>query len=113
MISALGEELLGNTCSLIFDTVDTLDIQTEFDKCIRQGGKEGPGCWNISMRAAMTELIEDWNRRNFGVRIQNLEGTGDLINHLVWADNIFLIGNSRNQLVEMFTQMTKQSYSTN
>merc|ERR1719195_274763 len=59
------------------------------------------------MRAAMAELIEERKRRNFGVQLQNLDGTGDLINHLIWADNIFLIGNSRRQLAEMFAQMTQ------
>lgn len=56
-----------------------------FNKCLKQGGKESPPVFRDGLIAVVLPVLRQWRRLKVGV----VEGF--LLNHLIWADNIFLL----------------------
>ena len=73
-----------------------------FNKCIRQGGVESPKVWRISMIAIMSSLVQLWKDMDgYGVMID-----GRRYSHIIWADNVWLLGTSRCILQHMAQMLT-------
>ena len=68
----------------------------------KQGGKETPDVWNVLVETAMEDLVRSWSSRHFGFDF----GDDQRLTHLVWADNIFLVAASADQLSTMCQELT-------
>jgi hypothetical protein len=73
----------------------------------RQGGTDTTLLWNYLLEFVMDDLVRRWNESGTGFQFEN----GALVNHLIWADNIYLIANSVSQLAQMFKDLTKKIYT--
>ena len=69
----------------------------------RQGGVETPDVFNAMMEDALDEVVRSWNSCRFGFF---LDGFG-VVNHAIFADNIFLFAASRGQLQSMIVDVTE------
>ena len=51
---------------------------------------------------AVDMCMDSWSQHSFGVAIDGL----GCVNHLLWADNLYLVGTCRSQMVRMFSDLT-------
>ena len=72
----------------------------------RQGGTETTWCWNLGLEFLLGDLVDEWNALSVGFSC----GGDSLVNHAIWADNIYLFGSSAAELMTMFTQLTDILY---
>ena len=73
----------------------------------RQGGTETPSLWNYLLEYILEELVAKWNDRGWGFRFDN----GPLVNHMIWADNVYLVASSTTELFKMFEELTAAIYN--
>lgn len=71
-----------------------------FNKCLKQGGKESPPIFRDGLIAVLMPTIRRWKRLKIGVDMD-----GFLLNHLIWADNIFLFAETQQQLRMMILEI--------
>eukprot|EP00973_Karenia_brevis_P075488 10484868-Karenia_brevis.AAC.1 len=72
----------------------------------RQGGTDTTMLWNYLLESAMEEVVLAWNQDGYGFQYEN----GPLVNHLIWADNIFIVASSVPQLQMMFRMLSRSIY---
>mmetsp|Transcript_76614 Transcript_76614/g.173276 ORF Transcript_76614/g.173276 Transcript_76614/m.173276 type:complete len:229 (-) Transcript_76614:25-711(-) len=108
LVQAITRELLGNTCEVSFQDINTEKESLHFNKTIRQGGKEGPTLWNCHLKVCTHRLIKSWNERNFGVQIRSNRHRKDplRITHLFWADNVYVVAENCTQMMMMLMELT-------
>ena len=95
MCVAVARELEDNQCEAIFEGVKTEEL-VDFDKFIRTGGKEGTVLWNYSAQDVLAPLAEKWTEEGKGIPMLRIgEGSKKLVNHMLWADNYFLLANRK------------------
>ena len=80
----------------------------DFRKGGKQGGVETPDEWNMLVEFLLEPLVRSWRERGFGIQLVEW-ATG--ITHVVWADNIWLIAASLEQLQIMTDELTETIYS--
>ena len=52
-------------------------------------------------------MVESWRAREAGFPLGDFDGnTTAVISHAIWADNVWLIARSRDQVYEMFSQVS-------
>ena len=70
---------------------------------LRQGGRDGPFGFNVFLRWLFHTLHEGWTSeaRGWGILLE-----GRVVTHIVWSDNIFLLGATREQLRGMIQETT-------
>ena len=79
-----------------------LSTVTDFNCSLKQGGKESPPVFRDCVMHCLDGLVQQWRRLRFGIEL----GQGFFLTHLVWADNIYLYGSSRSQLMCMIEMVT-------
>jgi len=101
LVAAVLAELKSMQC---WPTLGDVELQapTIFNKCIRQGGKESTWLWNATMRRLVAPLHREWVTWGWGI---DLPGFGCLT-HLLWADNIYLVGANQAQCHSMAQMLT-------
>ena len=62
--------------------------------------------WNLPMRMILDQLLDKWFAANIGI---DLPGVG-LVNHLLWADNVYFLSHSRADLETMLTDFSNKLY---
>ena len=85
-----------------------------FQRGGRTGGVETPDVLNDIIQWAMQDVVEDWNTRGVGFVIEepDVDTPGGvskerrLLNHLWWADNLFLIARGHAMLQAMIRDVT-------
>ena len=83
-----------------------------FEQGGKQGGVETPDIFNCCLEMIMSPLIESWVEKGWGVRLAWDEtDKPTLINHAVWADNIWLVAECPKILESMFQELTDAIYS--
>lgn len=75
----------------------------------RQGGTETTWCWNMLMEFILEETVDTWNTFSMGFSFDDL----GLVNHVIWADNLYLFASNRIELETMFNMTTKAIYEHN
>ena len=73
----------------------------------RQGGTETTLLWNILLEHGLEDLISSWATEGFGFSFDG----APLVNHAIWADNIFIVASSVEQLHVMFDMLTDKLYA--
>jgi len=74
----------------------------------KQGGVEMPDEWNMLLETVLGETVISWEERKFGFRLPGWERG---ITHAIWADNIWLIAASKQQLLTMTDELTEVIYA--
>ena len=88
----------------IFGVTATKDV--EINSGGRQGGTETTWCWNILLEFIMEDIVKTWNDLKMGFEF---DGKG-LVNHAIWADNVYLFASSGHELESMFKMLTETIY---
>ena len=74
----------------------------EFSRPGKQGGIETPDEFNMFMERMMSPLVKRWYERGWGFRLDS----GVIVNHLLWADNVWLIAEKKDDLAAMIEELT-------
>ena len=89
-----------------FDELDC--IECELSACIIQGGVHSTFCWNALVGYLIQLLLPVCLDKNLGVDLD--EGIDDVhegyVNHVVWSDNIWLIGKNEKEVAMMVKSLT-------
>ena len=105
----LAVALVWELCGVSAD-VSVMGVAEVFGVAInsggRQGGTETTWCWNIMLEFILEELVETWNDLDMGF---TFDGLG-LVNHAIWADNIYLFAKSAHEHVAMFQMLSAVLY---
>lgn len=81
---------------------DDLEVQPcELNAFIVQGGTHSTFAWNALIGHIIQTLLPDWQANGYGVDIET-----ELLQHLVWSDNVWLLGKDFNEVRIMFAQLT-------
>eukprot|EP00973_Karenia_brevis_P078979 10961462-Karenia_brevis.AAC.1 len=99
------EETTGLSCSATVANVSQ-DRPFHFNRSVRQGGVESAWQWNLPMRMVLDRLVDSWAQRHLGIE---LPGVG-LVNHLLWADNVYFLAHSREGLQTMIAEFSSSLY---
>jgi len=83
-----------------------LETPIAFSRSVRQGGVESAWEWNLPMRMILDQLLDQWLGAGIGI---DLPGIG-LVNHLLWADNVYFLAHSRKDLKVMLTDFSQKLY---
>ena len=71
-----------------------------------QGGVRTPDEFNNMMRCILMELVSFWEELGIGYGYNGRTGGKHMLNHLLWADNIFLLGTSTEEIQHMLDMIT-------
>ena len=84
----------------------TTDFQ--FSRGGKQGGVETPDEWRAILDYILEPVINLWNAFGLGCVLPDTYGeTEILVNHAVWADNIFLFATDHDTMQTMINQLTE------
>lgn len=72
----------------------------------RQGGVETPEAFNLMLEDACSDLVEEWNRKQYGFTLDDQH----FLNHAVWADNFFLFAKTPEEAETMVTELSIALY---
>ena len=72
-----------------------------------QGGARTPEEFNMIIEDCLHPVVEKWDMLEIGFRLENKE-----LNHLIWADNIFLLATSIAEAQIMIDDVTQAIYNT-
>ena len=72
-----------------------------------QGRTDTTEIWNIIIEYALDSLVRHWDANKYGFKIDDMNP----VNHLVWADNFFIVASSLVQLDEMVDSLTDALYA--
>ena len=102
MVAAILPELSGLTGQATLGGVVTSDV-FEFDRCLRQGGKESPSMV-VEYDDARHASAAAWRLAcgRVGVQLGNAWRS-----HLVWADNLFFVARDASGLQGMMNEVTQ------
>ncbi|CAE8629740.1 unnamed protein product [Polarella glacialis] len=64
----------------------------------QQGGTETPRVFARLFDSALAPVLELWDNAGFGFYLSELEIT---VTHVIWADNVYVIGTSKQMIVDM------------
>lgn len=101
LIRALLEESLDLEASARFPGISPTP-GFRFNRSVRQGGVESPWEWNAVMRHLLSLLVPSWEGRGFGIDVPYMRR----LTHLVWADNLYFVGSSVQQVQSMMQEFT-------
>ena len=73
----------------------------------KAGGAEGPLEWLLASSDVLKCLDESWRRRGLGFALND----GDFVSMLVWADNIWVVAETREDLDIMLYELSNLIYS--
>ena len=73
-----------------------------FTRSIRQGGIESAREWNLVVRRILDSCYDRWESQQYGIKLPLLGA----VTHVVWADNIYFIGRSRDAVIAMGQDFT-------
>ncbi len=73
-----------------------------FTRSVRQGGIESTWEWNLVVRRILDSCVDRWKGQNFGLESPALGKT----THVVWADNLYFLGHSIDQVIHMAQDFT-------
>eukprot|EP00973_Karenia_brevis_P032152 4433405-Karenia_brevis.AAC.1 len=102
LVAAFIEESLELECSATLQGVDA-GKPFPFTSAVKQGGVESTFMWNVVIRMLLDKLLDSWLDRQFGIELPRL----GLVTHLVWADNLYFLGNSLQAVHTMMTEFTE------
>ena len=115
LIAAIINEFRRLEAKPIFQNLE-IDMKVAWSKSIKQGGVEGPWCWNQIMAWIMNLLAPAWIQSGWGVSLGN-EGSEDdqfralhrprVATHAIWSDNIFIFAKDRLELGKMMRSLTR------
>ena len=71
-----------------------------------QGGVRTPDEFNNMMRCILIELIIIWEELGIGYSYKGGMDNNHMLNHLLWADNIFVLGTSTEEVQYMLDMIT-------
>ena len=74
-----------------------------YSKSIKQGGTDAPYLWNFVLRRLLVPLAISWQQRGYGITRDN----GEVITHLVWADNLFVVSKTVDEAREMVQEVVQ------
>ena len=101
VIAAILNEQAGTKVQPQFDELECKEC--ELSACIVQGGVHSTFCWNALVGYLIQLLLPIWLDRNDGADLD--EGIDDVhagyVNHVVWSDNIWLMGKNENEVAMM------------
>ena len=100
LIAALVEESLELEAEAMLHGVRSKTFP--FTRSVRQGGVESTFEWNLVVRRMLDSCYDRWQAAGYGVRLPVV----GLINHVVWADNLYFIGHSIEHVVAMAQDIT-------
>ena len=75
----------------------------------KQGGVETPDQFNVIMDACFRDLVGIWSAFGMGFRLDEYDGA-PLLNHVIWADNVYLVASSVAEMNVMVQQSTDALY---
>jgi len=121
--------LVGEVTTLLFEGVSVLNVHV--DRHIRTGGNESPDLWNLIVCAMWSDVLREWDALNIGFPCwdpnylnRNRGGGGGgvgeasqeelqkvgplflLVNHLIYADNVFVLGSDLGIFQKQLTTLT-------
>ena len=85
------------------DTITSFTPPLRWNKCIRQGGVESAFSWNNIMSFLLGMIVPAWLQRGYGI----LLGENKVLTHLVWSDNIYVIGKNLSEFKAMMETLTE------
>ena len=80
----------------------------EYTRGGREGGVDTPSLFNLIMEERMENIVEGWQARGQGFPLDDFRGVvANTISHAVWADNVWLISDTREGVLSMFREVTE------
>lgn len=101
LISALLEETLDITATAELDGCPST-APFPFTRSVRQGGIESTFNWHTVIQYMLDTCIDRWQQREYGVDLPVL----GRVTHLVWADNLYFLGHSAEDVTAMAQDFT-------
>ena len=92
IIAAIYRETMLNEAVLDIPQAGKTD-PADMEKSGVQGRGETPICFRLMTEATLEEAVREWDKRGFGVELC----TGRRLNHLLYADNLWLIAANQNK----------------
>ena len=77
-----------------------------FQRGGKQGGVSTPDEFNVYLEAAVEDVVKLWRDRAWGFRLDDT-----VISHATWADNIFILASSQEQLKTMLGELGQAHYN--
>ena len=103
--------LVGEITTLTFEGLAVENV--EVDRHIRTGGNESPELWNLVVCAMWASVIASWDQEGLGYSCFNPnDARGDglsrtaVVNHLFYADNVFVLGSDVVTFQKQLTDLT-------
>ena len=81
---------------------------TQISACEKTGATDSTVKWNLLLEDIMIDLVPVWRSRNFGIARD-----GHILDHAIWADNIFLYSTQTAHLREMVWDLTVNMHQRN
>ncbi len=106
---AFLDPLSHSTGCLYYDGLEIDNIQ--WDTCIRTGGPEGPLGFNLIIAAMWGDVIHNWDVQGMGYAVDFGTEHRSVVNHFIWADNVYLVSRSREELTRMVRDLTLPLYN--
>ena len=117
---AVLEPLCGCISHLVFQDVEVQNVC--WDRSIRTGGPEGPLCFNIVVLAMWGPVMRSWKQHGMGYEVVHAHRWCDedqnirheyphrkhTVSHMLWADNIYVLSRSKEEMIRMMTQLTER-----
>ena len=99
--------LVGEITTLTFEGLAVENV--EVDRHIRTGGNESPELWNLVVCAMWASVIASWDEEGVGYACFNPNDLGErtaVVNHLFYADNVFVLGSDVVTFQRQLTDLT-------
>ena len=100
LIASVIDDLSGNVVVAEWEMMNTEAV--DFNKCIRTVGKYSTFIWRVVVLFLFSQLVEIWDDMGLGFGIGSRT-----INHIIWANNIWLLADSRDTLLRLVDSTTQ------
>ena len=110
LIAAVIDEFRNLQATPMLQGIDFEEATVSWSKSIKQGGVEGPWCWNRIISWLISMLAPAWIQAGYGVVLSDNSDDDDgfrqlhrpaMATHAMWSDNIFIFAKNKSEFTLM------------